>query len=265
MATLDYTKCPSNERLQMWIGPTANGALGITNVGEPLADELNNTGDASGMVASGKAISWNDFAFGTQASEVSAEPSLVDSATFEEFGQSNYGGEVSAYYPRNYDDPSNVLSLVYDLVDQPGVLLDTALRLDGDIASTAAAANGQFVGVYRVEGDAETNPFTPGESKRYTKTLLQKSDFAHYVPVGDQAITAIAPGSFVAGAKGRIRASIQGRDVTNMLEFATTDAEVISVTKGGFFEVTGTATDTATVTISHPFTTDTQTAAVTVS
>lgn len=264
---MDYQKTPSNERIALWMSPTANGAVGITDVGEPLAAELNNTGGTAGVIDATSATSWNDFGFGTQASEVSNEPSLADAASYEEFGTANYGGSMSHYYPRSYDDASNPASVIYDLVDTPGVLLDVAMRIDGDTPATTAAADGDFVYVYRVEGDGETNPFTPGESKRYTKNYLQKSDFAHCVVVGDHSTVATIPATTdtpAPGAVGRYRAALFGRDVTNYMEWSSDDAAVILMYPGGFYSVTGANTDTATVTATDPVTGDTATIAVTV-
>lgn len=248
---IDFEKTPANERISVWIGPSGGSTLGITEIAEPLAAELNNTGGTSAMIPAAQSISWNDWDFGTQASETLNEPSLADAATFEEFGQSNYGGGISFYYPEEYDDNSNQHSLIYDLTDLPGTLNDIAVRIDGDTRSTAPAADGDFVSAYRVQGEAEQNPFTPGESKRRTVTYLQKSDFAHLTIVGTHTITAIpaSPTPWEAGRKARLRASVQGRDYTNALRFTSDDPDVVEIFPGGFYEVTGVASDTATITI----------------
>jgi hypothetical protein len=252
---MDYTKVPSDKRVTVFMGPGATGAVGITDVGEPLAAELNNTGGTSMVINASPSISWNDWDFGIQASETVNEPSFADEATFEEFGQTNYGGDFSHFLPREYDDASNNHSLVYDLTDEQNTELDVALRIDGDVLNTTAAVDGDLVSVYRVATDSEQNPFTPGESKRRTVGTYPLGELSHFIPVGDQAITVIG-GTYTAGSKGRIRAKIQGRDVTCMLDFSSDDPEVILVYPGGFFEITGVATDTATVTISHPYTSD---------
>lgn len=266
MATLDYTKLPVDKRTTVWLGPSGGTTLGITDVAEPLAPELNNTGGTSGVQPASQSISWNDWGFGTQASEVLNEPSLADAASYEEFGQENYGGDISYYYPESYDDNSNLHSVIYDLTDLPGQLNDIATRIDGDVETTDAAADGDFVSAYRVQGVAEANPFTPGESKRRTVTYWNKSDFSHFTVVGDHAITAIPPATtpWAVGAKGRIRASQQGRDTTNRLSFTTDDATVIQVYPGGFYEILGADTDTATVTITDQGTGDTVDVNVTV-
>lgn len=262
---LPFEKLFSNKNMTVWMGPTASGALGITDVGEPLADELNNTGGTSGMVNISQSISWNDYSFGMEASETLNEPSIADASTAEEFGQSNFGGSMSFYYARAYDDNSNLHSVTYDLTDVPWTALDVATRLDGEVNYTVPAANGDFVSDFRVQTDGEVNPFTPGESKRRTVSFLPKSDFGAFVVVGDHAVTGLPPATFAAGDKGRIRASQQGRDTTNYLIFTTDDASVIEVSPGGAFEVTGVATDTAAVTITDPVTGDNDVVAVTVS
>lgn len=266
MATLDYTKLPADKRQTVWIGPSGGTTLGITDVDEPLAAEINNTGGTSGVQPASQSISWNDYAFGTQASEVLNEPSLADSASYEEFGQENYGGDMSLYYPEEYDDNSNLHSVIYDLTDIPGERQDIVVRVDGDVETTVPAVDGDFVSAYRVQGVAETNPFTPGESKRRTVTFWNKSDFRHFTVVGSHEITAIPPATtpWAVGNKARLRASQGGRDVTNDMSFSTSDATVVQVYPGGFYEVTGAAAGTATITITDRGTGDTETVPVVV-
>jgi len=261
---IDFEKLPADKNVTVWIGPSGGSTLGITDIAEPLAAELNNTGGTSGVQPASQSISWNDWDFGIQASETLNEPSLADAATYEEFGQSNYGGAISFYLPEEYDDNSNLHSIIYDLTDQPGQRNDIAVRIDGDTHTSVPAADGDIVSAFRVQGEAEANPFTPGESKRRTVSFIQKSEFAAWTIVGDHAITAIEPAAFVEGDKGRIRALVQDRDYTNALNFSTDDADVIQVYPGGFYEVTGADTDTATITITDPNTGDVETVAVTV-
>ena len=265
MATLDFTKLPAAKRESVWISPSGGATLGITDIAAPLAVEINNTGGTSGMIPASQSISWNDFSFGMQASEVQNEPSLADSASYEEFGQSNYGGEISYYYPELYDDNSNLHSLIYDLTDAPGELNDIVVRVDGDVLTTAPAVDGDFVSTYRAQGVSETNPFTPGESKRRTVTYWNKSAFSYFTVVGSHAITAIPPATtpWASGKKARLRASQGGRDRTNALRFTTSNSAVVNIYPGGFYQVsTGAAARTATITITDPETNTTQTVAV---
>lgn len=260
---MDYEKLPANLRTTVHIGPSGfNTTLGITETAEPTADEVNNTGGLSGMQPASQSISWNDYSFGMEASEVLNEPSLADAATYEEFGQSNYGGDMSFYYPEAYDDNSNQHSVIYDLTDIPGERQDVTVRVDGDLETTDPVADGDFISVYRVQGVSEANPFTAGEAKRRTVTFWPKSDFSYFTVVGSHAITAIAPATFAAGDKGRIRASQGGRDTTNRLEFTNTNPARIEVDAKGRFQVPAGATGTATVTITDPGTGDTATVTI---
>lgn len=259
---IDFQKTPSDQRVTVAMGPTGS-ATGVEVVAAPTADELNGAA-GSGFQPASQSISWNDYDFGTQASETLNEPSLADAATYEEFGANNFGGGASFYYPADYDDNSNQHSVIYDLTDEPGALLDVAVRIDGDVETTEVFADGDFVYVYEVRGDSEANPFTPGESKRRTVGFNQAGTFAHYTVVGPHAITAVEPGAYAAGDTGRIRALIGGRDVTNSLTFSTSDGAVINVYPGGFYEVQGVASETADVTITDERTGDTATVAVTV-
>lgn len=253
MGTVDYERLKTNNRgsnVSVWIGPSGGTTLGITDVDVPLAAEINNVGGTSGVQPASQSISFNDWDFATQASDVNNEPSLADASSYEEFGQRNYGGGMSMYYPAAYDDNSNLHSVIYDLTDIPGTINDIAIRVDGEKSITTPVVDGDFVSVYRAEVGGEDNPFTPGESKRRTVSYIDKGEFSHYTIVGAHVITAILPTTpWVAGRKARLRASVQGRDYTNALTFTSDDATVVDIYPGGFYEVTGTAGDTATITI----------------
>lgn len=244
---IDFKKLPADKHVTVALAPSGPSPLGIQNVYAPTAAELNNTGGVSGAINASEAISWTDWDFGTQASETTNEPSLADSASYEEFGQSNFGGSQSYFEPLRYHDNSNLASVVYDLTKEPGVLIDSAVRIDGDVETTVPFADGDFVSVYRVQGNSEQNPFTPGESKRRTVGYTQKSEFSHYTVVGAHTITVIPPTGVAVGDRGRIRASVQGRDYTNALDFATSDANVLQVYPGGFYAAIGAGTATITV------------------
>lgn len=248
MVTMNYAKLPADRHVKVTLGPSGGTTLGITDIEEPTAAELNNTGGTSGMQPASQTISWNDFDFGTQASETLNEPSLADAGSYVEFGQSNYGGTMSYFRPEDYDDNSNMHSVIYDLTDEKYHLLDVAVRIDGARLTTVPAADGDFTSTYRVQSGGDANPFTPGESIRRTINYMPKSDFSHYTVVGSHAITAIPPASFTTGTAGRIRASQGGRDRTNALDISTADPTIILVAKGGFYKVVGTGTTTVTFT-----------------
>ena len=264
---LDFKKLSSDEHVSVWIGPSGGSTLGVTKAGEPLANELNNTGGTSGMIPASQSISWNDTEIvGVTDSEELNEPSLADSSTFVEFGPTNLGGSVSYFLPREYDDNSNEHSLIYDLTEGMRETLDFAVRLDGEKKTTVPAADGDYVSITRAMSMSESNPFTPGESTRRTVNYAGKGDFARYTVVGTHTITAVKPKNspWAAGKKARLRAEVQGRDYTNALRFSSSDVEVVNIYPGGFYEVTGTAGGAATITISDEDAGTSTTVAVTV-
>lgn len=239
--TLDFKKTPSDKTLAWAIAPSG-GALGVTDVDVPTADELNNAGGASAMQPLSQSVAMADTDLGFQASETDNDPSFADSSTAQSLTTTNYGGSLSMYYPKNYDDDSNLHSLVYDMTEHPGDRVDVAVRNDGYVPVTQPYANGDFVHVMRLEVSGELNPFDLGQDTKRTVPFIPVGEFSHYTIVGPHTITAIAPTTWAVGDKGRIRASVQNRDYTNALDFTTTNAAVIDVYPGGFYTVVGTGT-----------------------
>lgn len=240
---LDFEKLPANKHITVAIGP----ANSVADVDNPTASELN------AMQPSSVSISWSDYDFGIQASEQTNDPSLADSSNYQTRGAANYGGSMSFYYPKDYDDNSNNHSLVYDLTDKPGTYLMVAIRIDGDTPTSADFADGDFVHVYYVQTDSETNSLTGSDDYRRTVGLLQQSVFSHYTMVGASTGT-LTPSSAtvtgVAGDVGRITVELYGRDVTNSLRVQTSDGDVVSVSTGGVYRLVGSGT--AVITFTHP-------------
>lgn len=248
MVALDYEKTPANKNIALWIGPGASGALGVTDVNVPLAVELNNTGGTSGMISAAQAVSWSDFAFGIQASDTNSEPSLADAANYSERGLSNYGGSMSPYVPPIFGDVSNPASNLFDLLKTPGTKVDAVMRIDG-AAGTGVAVDGDMVMVFRTRTGGWVNPFTVGESKRYTPSFLSEGAFAYLTVVGVHTITLNpATGGLTVGAKGRIQGIQQGRDRTAALKWSSSNAAIIEMKGNGVYQAlaAGTAIITAT-------------------
>lgn len=266
---LDFKKLRANADVsvvKVVMGP-ASDVLGIDDAYEPSAASLNNTGGTSGMFVANEALNWDGWSLGYEASETTNEPSMADIATFEEFGLSNIGGETSFFYPADKTDTSDPLALAYQASKQPGDNVDFGVRIDGQKPYTQPFANGDFVHVYGMEVVSETNEFTPGESVKRTVGWNNNGDASHYTIVGPHTITAVVPATdpWDAGRKARLRATVQGRDYTNALEFSSSDSDVVDIDlKGGGYEVTGTTGETATITIRDPEAGTTATVSVTV-
>lgn len=251
---LDFEKLPSDQRITVALGP----ANAVANVGAPTAAELN------AMQPVGHALSWQDWDFGIQASETVNEPSFADVSNYTDFGAAAYGGSISMFYPANYDDPTNELSLAFDLTDKPHSLLLIAIRIDGDKKNSTPFANGDFVHVFLVMTDGEANSLTGADALRRTVTLLQQSVFAVYTIVGAGAAKPVvaAPATIAVGASVRTPVTVLGRDVTNNMEFTTSNHLVATAGRGGI--LTGVSNGTASVIVRNPDTDQTATFEVTV-
>lgn len=244
----DYKRLRSNRHISVWGGPSG-AATGVQDIAEPAADEINNTGAASLMLNWAPSISWNDYDFGVQESETLNDPSFADASTYTEFGAKNYGGGISFYKPAKWDDNSNNHSLVYDQTDVMHTKMDVVVRIDGEKRTTRAAADGDFVHVFRTIIDGDTNVWGQPDAHRRTVGFLSQGAAEFYTIVGDHAITVTPPASFAAGDTGRLQAVVQDRDYTNALLFTTSDASVIQIGRGGMYKVTGTSGGTATITV----------------
>ena len=236
---LDYTKLPAAQHITVAIGP----ANAIANPGMPTAAELN------AMQPASQSISWNDYDFGMQASEQTSDPSLADVANFQEFGAVSYGGSMSFYYPKDYDDPSNPHSLLYDLTDKPWTKVYIAVRIDGDTPTSEPFADGDIVSVYLAQTDGEVNSLQGADALRRTVNFLQQSVFAFETIVGPHPLVATPTTvSGTAGTAGRITVTAGGREYTSALRFRAANPAIVDVQPGGFYKLVGTGSTTITVT-----------------
>lgn len=247
--TLDYTKLRSDRIVGIWGGPTS-AATGIASTAVPTAPEINGSA-GSGVLNWAPSVSWNDYDFGVQESETITDPSFADESTVVDFGAKNYGGGISFYYPKEYDDNSNNHSLVYDQTDTPRTKMDVAVRIDGDKRNNTQAADGDFIHVFRTMTDSESNVLAQPDAFRRTVGFLSQGDAEFYTIVGAHTITALPPATapWAAGNKARLRGVVQGRDYTNALTFSSADPEIVSIFSGGFYEVTGTVGEEVEITI----------------
>lgn len=256
ITALDFEKLPADTNVSVAIGP----ASAVADVNAPTAAELN------AMQRIEHALSWQDWDFGIQASETVNEPSFADVSNYTDFGAAAYGGSMSLYYPKDYDDPSNELSLAYDLTDKPHTTLMIAIRIDGEKKNDTPFADGDFVHVFLAMTDSETNSLQGADALRRTIGLLQQSVFAVYTIVGSKAALPVPEEATLAVSAGesvRIPVTVLDRDFTNACEFRTSDVTKVRAGRGGI--VTGVAAGTADVTITNPYTGTQATVAVTVS
>ena len=87
----------------------------------------------------GNAISWNDFDFGTQASNTVSDPAITAKSNVSDRGAAQYGGSLSFYYPRDSDDLSNEYAVVRAALKAPRTIGYVTVQIDGELSETSVA------------------------------------------------------------------------------------------------------------------------------
>lgn len=230
----------------------------FANYQAPTAAEINACLDIS------DAISWNDFDFNLQASNALEDPAITALGKVIDRGYTNFGGAISMYYPRNFDDPSSTYSLAYDALDAPRTKGYIVIRIDGE-ESTTQATNGDLVHVFKVMTDGYAESITGEEAFRYTVTLLPQGDFAVRTVVGSSLTPVVLPATMTlnAGNVEKATATLGGRNYTNGLTWTSSDPAVATVSTAGV--VTAVAAGSATITATWDANGNSDTIAVTVS
>lgn len=244
-------KVPASGNIRVWWAlPNA-----FSNWEAPTAAEINASLDLS------DAVSWNDFDFGLQASNTIDDPAITAVGKVSDRGATQFGGGISLYYPRSFDDASSIYSQAYDALDQPRTAGFIVMRVDGE-ESSKLAANGDLVHVFRVLTDGYAESITGEEAFRYTVTLLSQGDVAVRTVVGGGTVV-ISPNDLVIGngESARFTATVGGRVMTNGVKWTSSDPAAVSISSAGVatahsvgasatitatYEPTG-GTDTATV------------------
>jgi hypothetical protein len=245
-------KVPASGNIRVWWAlPNA-----FANWEAPTAAEINASLDVS------DAISWNDFGFGVQASNTIEDPAITAIGKVVDRGATQYGGTVSMYYPRDFDDASSIYSLAYDALDQPRTTGYLVIRIDGE-ESTPLAENGDLVHVAKVLTDGYAESIVGEEAFRYTITFLSQGDIAIRTVVGATSPVVDATLAIGVGESEALTATVGGRNYTNGVKWSSSNTAVASVSQAGI--VTGLTAGSATVTAEYEATGNTDTCAVTVS
>lgn len=250
---LDFEKLPTGGNITWFWVPSG----GITDVDDALITQIN---PSAGYNLS-KAISVADTDFGNQASTTNSDPSFADTGNVQDRGASQYGGQTTFYYPANYDDATNVYSIAYDLTDEDRVSGFWAVRIDGETSNATNLAAAQYVSIYDVMSDAESDSLGGEEAQKRTVNWLSRGNLATYTVTRSGAAALVSPTTLTetVGDKGRLAITLNGRPFYG-IEISSSDPDVVEVFPGGFWTATGTGT--ATITVSYNGISDTTAATI---
>lgn len=220
---------------------------------KPTVAEVNATLDIT------ESVSFQDFSFGTQASNQLSEPAVSDVGNPQTRGFAQFSGSLSFFYPREYDDITNPYSNTYDTFDSADVLGYLLIRVDGEVTPVGDfdANLGDFWSVYRVQADGWTDVVVGENAFRYTIEFLPQGDIATRVWVGTTpTITASVVGgaTLTVGGKKPTLAYITGRQLATIgyswgFRWASTDQTKVTVDGNGVAH--GVAAGSATITPTH--------------
>jgi len=236
-------KVPSSGNIRVWWGATS----AFADYKNPTAAEINACLDIS------DAVSWNDFDFNLEASNQLEDPAITSVGKIVDRGYTNWGGSISFYYPKSFDDATSKYSTVYDMLDAPRTSGYLVVRIDGE-ESAATAAAGDFVHVLKVMTDGYAESITGEEAFRYTVTFLPQGDFAVRTVVegASAAAVVVTPDtlSTSAGDVDELAVTWGGRVYTNGVTYSSSDNTKATVSSAGV--VTSVATGSATITATAP-------------
>jgi hypothetical protein len=230
-------KYPVSGSIRVWWTPTN----GFANWKAPTVAELTASMDIS------DSISWNDKDFGVQASNTVSDPAITATGNAQTRGAAQYGGSFSFYYPKIFNDASNLYSLVYDALRLPNTEGYITVRVDGlalDQATGTAAGPGRnpeagdLVNVFKVATAGYAEAITGEEAFRYTVSFLPRGQVQTFGVVRTSS-TAVAP--IVTGATTltivakytQLDATVQGRKYTRGVVWSTTTPALASISANG--------------------------------
>lgn len=258
------TKLPISGNIRLlWALPNA-----FANYRSATTAELNAALDLA------DSTSWNDFDFGMQASAQNSDPAISAKGNVQDRGAASYGGNLSFYFPRRFDDNSNQHSLVYDALGKPRTVGYIIASYDGEVGNvtptytggaTTAFQDGDFYHIFRVQTDGYAQSITGEEAFRYTVSFLSQGTFeafgiAHTGAVTVDVTPATATVSDVA-PHALLRASVLGREFTRGVRWSSSAPEVATVSPNGV--VTRVSAGSATITATHEASGATDTSVIT--
>ena len=217
---------------------------------KPTIAEVNATLDITDSVA------WADLGFGAQASNQVSDPAIADTGNVQARGFAQFGGSISFFYPRAYNNAADANSNTFEALDVLGTLGYILIRSDGIVtpAGGRIAVAGDFWDIYKVQTDGWADVNTGEAGFKYTISFLPKGDLWVNAWVGaTPTITASIVGgnSFTVAQKKTTIAYIGGRQVhtdgySGGFSWASSDSTKASVDANG--TVVGVASGAATIT-----------------
>lgn len=235
----------------------------FANPEKPTPAELN------ASVYLGRAIAWDGYSFGAQASNQSSDPGWDDTGNTQTRGFAQFGGTIAFYYPKNYTDTSDDSYIVFEALDQPLTDGYIIIRVDGQKTTagvadkTTPALSNDFVAIFKIISDGYSDTDTGEVAFKYNIEFLAQGDIwinavvATTVTVATPA--AIGAADYTVDGKTPLGAYVTGRQLAAVagewsgypgwFDWESSDSSVASVDANGV--VHGVSAGTAEITAIH--------------
>lgn len=243
----------------------------LSNPEAPDLTQLNTLG-----VNVSKAIAWEGTTWPNNTdSNTVDDRSIKDAGNAQSRGYLQFEATLNFFKPKNNLDTTSLFGRVYQLLrtvanDRTPFYIVTRV-LQTTTNQTDPVAEGDFVNVFRVAGDAYVLDTEGEDAYKYAVNFLPQGGAWIYTQAVNtaslNAITVTNPagdaGTLSVGDHTVLRATLNGKRVTNIVNWASSDTTVATVSPNGV--VTAVSAGTANVTASHAAGTTSTATAVTVS
>ena len=239
----------------------------LTDPTAPLVTELNNNG-----INVSNAIAWDGTTWPNNTdSNDTDDRSIKDAGNATTRGYAQYEATLNLFYPKDLTDTVSDYGKAYQFFK------DTATRIPVYIVTrvlqTSPSAvqpfvEGDTVSVFKLGTDAFAADTEGEDSYKYAINFLPQGGvwpYTQVVAASKNAITVTAPNGLPtsAGMKRALRATLNGKRVTNQVNWHSSNLAVATVSPNGV--VTAVASGTANITATHAAGTVSTAQAVTVS
>lgn len=231
-------KIQSNGNIDYWWIPLN----GIANPEAPTEAEI-----AAGLRLT-PATAWDGTTFpnATDSNDVD-DRSLEDAGNAVERGYEQMEATSTFFYPRpeNMNDPNDPLKVAFDAFRTPRVTgyLVTRVLQRATAPGVTPATKGDIVSVYRVITDTFTVDTEGEDSYKYTvEFLAQGTIHIHTIVAGTPPLSVLVEGDTptAVGELGLLKATINGVNWTQGVEWTTSNAAVATVSPNGVVKAVGT-------------------------
>jgi len=238
----------------------------LTDPSAPLITEVNTNGLNVSVALAWDGTTWPN---NTDSDDLD-DRSVKDAGNAQSRGDAQYEAVFNFFYPRDRADVSTefgqVRQFMRDAANRIPVYVITRLVQTTQYQTTPLVA-GDLVSVFKMVTDVNSDDTEGDDSNKYAITLLPQGGVWPYtqaVAASKGAITVTAPNGLpnAVGAKRALRATLNGKRMTNQVTWSSSNPAVASVSPNGV--VTGVSAGSANIVAEHPAGTASTAQAVTI-